>query len=253
MSPSEPEVSVIMPAYNARRTIKAAVESVRRQTFTDWELVIVDDCSSDGTRDLLKDAASADPRLRLFFSDRNRGAAHARNTALDLASGRYVAFLDSDDRWKPEKLQKQLQFMKMHRYAFTFTGYEYMRADGTIVGKYIRAPRRVGYRDMLKNTIVGCLTVMIDRELTGPLHMPDLRSRQDLATWLALLKRGFIAYGLNENLAEYRLSGQQSVSGNKWNSARKTWYVYRRIEHLPFIPSCWYFFHYAANAVRKRL
>lgn len=247
-----PLISVITPAYNAEKTIDATIESVAGQTFCDWEMIIVDDSSTDHTRDKLRKAAAADPRIRAAFLEKNSGSAAARNMALDLAKGQYVAFLDGDDRWKPEKLEKQFRFMADHHYAFTFTGYEYISDEGARLEKYVSAPRRVTYDDMLKNTIVGCLTVMIDRQQTGAFHMPDLRTRQDLATWLSILKKGAVAYGLNETLAEYRVGGRASISRNKWQAAGKTWFVYRRVEKLPVLESCWYFCHYAVNAVIKR-
>lgn len=249
---NHPLVSIITPAYNAAQTIDATIDSVMKQTVKDWEMIIVDDCSTDGTRARLARAAASDARIRVLFLERNSGAAAARNHALDLARGRYVAFLDSDDRWKKDKLEKQLKFMRKYSYTFTFTGYEYISHEGEPLHKCVRAPRRVTYADMLKNTIVGCLTVIIDREAVGVFHMPNLRTRQDLATWLALLKKGRVAYGLDEPLAEYRIGGPESLSRDKWKAARKTWYVYRRMEKLPLWRSCWYFCNYAANAVIKR-
>ncbi|GGL58678.1 teichuronic acid biosynthesis protein TuaG [Sporolactobacillus putidus] len=249
---NHPLVSVITPAYNAEQTIDATIASVIGQTFRDWEMIIVDDCSSDRTRARLMNLTASDPRIRTLFLEKNSGAAAARNKALDLAKGRYVAFLDSDDCWKKEKLEKQLKFMNDRHYAFTFTGYEYISREGEPLQKRVPAPQRVTYSDMLKNTIVGCLTVMIDRQQVGDFHMPDLRARQDLATWLALLKEGRAAYGLNETLAEYRVGGPESISRDKWKAARKTWFVYRRMEKLPLWRSCWYFCNYAANAVIKR-
>ncbi|MFT8318510.1 MAG: glycosyltransferase family 2 protein [Sporolactobacillus sp.] len=247
-----PAISVITPCYNAAGTIRATIESVRAQSYPNWEMIIADDCSTDQSLLILQEEAAGDRRIHPLAAEKNGGAAHARNRALHQARGRYVAFLDSDDRWKPEKLEKQLAFMKEGGYAFSFTGYEYIARDGKLLGKQVAAPRTVCYRDMLKNTIVGCLTVMIDREKTGPFQMPDLRSRQDLATWLTLLRRGMVAHGLDEPLAEYRLSGARSLSGNKWEAARKTWQVYRKVEHISLPRSLWYFSHYAVNALIKR-
>jgi teichuronic acid biosynthesis glycosyltransferase TuaG len=245
-------VSIITPTFCSEKTIKKTIRSVREQTYPHWELIIIDDASTDRTRELLREAAETDNRIKPFFLRENRGAAFARNKALELAQGRYIAFLDSDDCWKTKKIEEQLRFMEMHHYAFTFTGYELMDADGHLLNKLISAPSRVTYKRMLKNTIVGCLTVMIDRQQIGDFRMPDLRSRQDLATWLSLLKKGTVAYGLNETLAEYRISGKESLSGNKWKAAKKTWFVYRRVEHLPLLASCWYFVNYATNAFIKR-
>lgn len=245
-------ISIITPTYCSERTIKKTIRSVREQTYPHWEMIIVDDASTDRTCQLLQEEAAADSRIRPVFLNENHGAAFARNTALEQAKGRFVAFLDSDDCWKPKKLEEQLQFMELHHYAFTFTGYELMDTNGHLLNKTISAPARVTYKRMLKNTIVGCLTVMIDRKQVGDFRMPDLRSRQDLATWLSLLKKGAVAYGLDKILAEYRISGKESLSGNKWKAAKKTWFVYRRVEHLPLLPSCWYFVNYAANAFIKR-
>ncbi|SFG56853.1 teichuronic acid biosynthesis protein TuaG [Sporolactobacillus nakayamae] len=245
-------VSIITPTFCSEKTIRKTIRSVREQTYPHWELIIIDDASTDRTRELLREAAEKDSRIKLLFLQENRGAAFARNRALELAQGRYIAFLDSDDCWKTKKIEEQLRFMEMHHYAFTFTGYELMDADGHLLNKLIAAPSRVTYKRMLKNTIVGCLTVMIDRQQIGDFRMPDLRSRQDLATWLSLLKKGTVAYGLNETLAEYRISGKESLSGNKWRAAKKTWFVYRRVEHLPLLASCWYFVNYATNAFIKR-
>ncbi|MFT8872058.1 MAG: glycosyltransferase [Sporolactobacillus sp.] len=241
-----------MPCYNAEMTLMDAIDSVKKQTVTEWELLIADDCSSDHSRDILSAEAACDVRIRPLFLEKNGGAATARNAALAAAKGRYIAFLDSDDRWKPEKLQRQLAFMRANNYAFTFSGYDYIDKAGRPIGRHIHAPKEVHYEDMLKNTVVGCLTVMIDRAHTGDFQMPPLRSRQDLATWLALLKRGFVAYGLDENLADYRITGSRSLSGNKWRAAQHTWNVYRQVEHLPLLRSVWYFGHYAFHAMGRR-
>ncbi|MCM3361410.1 teichuronic acid biosynthesis protein TuaG [Niallia sp. HCP3S3_B10] len=247
-----PSVSIIMPSYNCKEYISYSIESVREQTYTDWELLIVDDYSTDGTVDLLKEWEKGDGRIRIFYQTVNEGAAVARNIALAHARGRYIAFLDSDDRWKKDKLEAQLAYMMDNKYAFTFTAYEWIDQKGEYLNKYIRAPKRVDYQTMLKNTIVGCLTVLIDRDQVGDFRMPNIRTRQDLATWLMILKRGFRAFGLNEILAEYRV-GNESISKNKWKAAKNNWHVYRQIEQLNFLQSSWYFSHYAYNAIRKRL
>ncbi|MCF2647148.1 MULTISPECIES: teichuronic acid biosynthesis protein TuaG [Niallia] len=247
-----PSVSIIMPSYNCKEYISYSIESVREQTYKDWELLIVDDHSTDGTVDLLKEWEKADGRIRIFYQTVNEGAAVARNIALAHARGRYIAFLDSDDRWKKDKLEAQLAYMMDNKYAFTFTAYEWIDQKGEYLNKYIRAPKRVDYQTMLKNTIVGCLTVLIDRDQVGDFRMPNIRTRQDLATWLMILKRGFRAFGLNEILAEYRV-GNESISKNKWKAAKNNWHVYRQIEQLNFLQSSWYFSHYAYNAIRKRL
>jgi teichuronic acid biosynthesis glycosyltransferase TuaG len=248
----QPMISIITPSYNASEFIGRTIESVQKQTFQEWEMLIVDDCSSDDTREKVGQYASEDPRIQLICLEENGGAAVARNTALKRAKARYVAFLDSDDCWKPEKLERQLQFMRENGYAFTFTGYELVAPDGEPLHKKVAAPAEISYTGLLKNTIIGCLTVMIDRNQTGQFQMPNIRTRQDLATWLSILKKGHVAYGLNEVLAEYR-TGNPSISKNKWKALKMNWFVYRKVEKLNVMKACWCFSHYAFNAVAKRL
>ncbi|NHC41258.1 glycosyltransferase family 2 protein [Bacillus sp. MM2020_1] len=252
MSPQQPLVSIITPSYNAGLFIERTIASVRKQTFQNWEMIIVDDCSTDNTPAILEHYKKEDERIHVIFLNQNGGAAVARNIALQQAKGRFVAFLDSDDCWKPEKLTRQLSFMLNNKYAFTFTGYELITNEGVLLNKQISAPAEISYDDMLKNTIIGCLTVMIDRKKAGDIQMPNIRTRQDLATWLAILKQGINAYGLNENLAEYRV-GNPSISRNKWKAAKMNWFVYRKLEKLNVLKACWCFSHYAFHAVLKRI
>ncbi|GKU84548.1 glycosyltransferase family 2 protein [Niallia sp. NCCP-28] len=245
-------ISIIMPAYNARKYIRESILSVLDQTYPNWELIIVDDCSTDETPQLLRDMEKRDARIRVFYEKENKGAAVARNKALQQARGQFIAFLDSDDCWKRNKLAVQIAFMKQYDVAFTFTAYEYISKEGIPLRKKVSAPIEVTYQDLLKNTIVGCLTVMINREQTGDIQMPAIRTRQDLATWLSILKKGYKAFGINEVLAEYRV-GNDSISANKWKAAQKTWFVYREIERLNLLKATWCFSHYAFYAVRKRL
>jgi teichuronic acid biosynthesis glycosyltransferase TuaG len=252
VSPQQPMISIITPSYNASLFIEHTIASVRMQTFQNWEMIIVDDCSTDNTPDILERIEKEDERIHVIYLNQNGGAAVARNIALQYAKGRFVAFLDSDDCWKPEKLQKQLSFMQTNNYAFTFTAYEFVTNEGVMLNKQISAPAQISYDDMLKNTIIGCLTVMIDRQIVGDFQMPNIRTRQDLATWLAILKKGINAYGLNENLAEYRI-GNPSISRNKWKAAKMNWFVYRRVEKLNVLKAFWCFSHYAFHAVLKRI
>ncbi|WP_066066891.1 teichuronic acid biosynthesis protein TuaG [Neobacillus soli] len=252
MSPLQPLISIITPSYNASLSIEQTIESVRKQTFQNWEMIIVDDCSTDDTPEILKRYEKVDERIHVIYLDQNGGAAVARNLALRHALARYVAFLDSDDCWKPEKLAKQLSFMQTNDYAFTFTGYEFITNEGVRLNKQVSAPAKVSYNAMLKNTIIGCLTVMVDRDKVGQIQMPNIRTRQDMATWLAILKKGIHAYGLNENLAEYRI-GNPSISKNKWKAAKMNWFVYRKVEKLHLLKAFWCFSHYAFHAVAKRI
>ncbi|MEA3320536.1 MAG: glycosyltransferase family 2 protein [Bacillota bacterium] len=245
-------VSVITPSYNAEKFISATIESVRTQTYTNWEMIIVDDCSKDTTREILKEYAEIDPRIKPIFLEENSGAAVARNTALKIAQGDYVAFLDSDDLWVPDKLEKQLAFMQNNDYAFSFTAYNLMDENGKPLDKVIHVPKQIDYKGLLKNTIIGCLTVMIDTRKVEPLQMPLIRTRQDFALWLKVLRQGHIAYGMQEPLANYRIV-EGSISSNKLKTAKRNWYVYREIEKLSLPYASWCFVNYAFYAIKKRV
>lgn len=247
-----PLISVITPAYNAERFIGGTIKSVLDQTYTNWEMVIVDDRSTDDTAKIVGDYQRLDSRIQLHVLEENSGAAVARNTAMKHAKGRYIAFLDSDDQWFPEKLEKQLRFMQEKDIAFSFTKYIRMEEDGTLRDNISQAPESVGYEDLMKHCVIGCLTVMIDREKTGHLEMVNIRTRQDYAYWLALTKRGFRAYGLPEVLSKYRIV-ENSISRNKMKAAKRQWYVYRQIEKQNLPKSIYYFFHYATRGLRNSI
>ncbi|KZZ85061.1 glycosyltransferase family 2 protein [Bacillus sp. SJS] len=243
-------VSIITPSYNSTKTIGDTIRSVQAQTYGNWEMLIVDDCSKDHSRDFIRGFAEKDPRIRLVELAENGGAAVARNTALRMAKGKYAAFLDSDDLWHPEKLEKQIRFMEENDYAFTFTKYQLMNEDGEKLNQIVEIPDAIGYHGLLKNTIIGCLTAVVDLEKTGPIQMPNIRTRQDFALWLSILKKGITAYGIQETLAYYRLV-PGSISSNKVKAAKQTWKVYREVEKLSLPYSAVCFGGYAWNAVKK--
>lgn len=244
----KPVISIITPAFNAERFIEEAIESVLAQTFTDWEMIIVDDCSEDRTVEIVQQYQRKDDRIKLIKLEKNSGSAVARNTAMDHALGRYLAFLDSDDVWMKEKLATQLRFMQEKDLAFSFTSYLRMKEDGTDTSAIVKAPKRVDYDDLMKQCVIGCLTVMLDREKIGPLKMPNMRTRQDYAYWLKITRKGHKAYGIPEVLAKYRLV-QDSISSNKLKAARKNWQLYRHIEKHSFFKAAWYFSNYAIRSV----
>lgn len=245
-------VSIITPSFNAEKFVSLAINSVLNQTYSNWELLIVDDCSTDNTVSLVCRYVEFDSRIKLFSLSKNSGAASARNIALDHARGQYIAFLDSDDMWEIDKLQKQLAFMKNKGYAFTFSNYYVMYESGEKTGNIISAPNSLGYNQYLCNTIIGCLTVVIDRKETGDFRMPLIKSSHDMALWLLIMKRGFRAYGINETLASYRLVASSNTS-KKWKAARDVWRVYREIESLPLFYSVYCFCGYVLHALNKRL
>ena len=242
-------VSIITPVYNCSHLIESTIESVIRQSFTDWEMILVDDCSSDNSVAVVQSFVEQDLRIKLIRLTENSGAAVARNTAIDAAKGRYISFLDSDDLWLPNKLEKQLDFMQENNYPFTFSAYDKIDKSGVRFG-HVGVPNIVSYSDLLKMCSIGCLTAMYDTEYFGKVTMPLIRKRQDLGLWLKLLKQTDFAYGLNETLAQYRVRSD-SISANKFNAAKFTWRLYREVERLSLIKASYYFTHYAVRGLLR--
>jgi teichuronic acid biosynthesis glycosyltransferase TuaG len=245
-----PVVSVITPAHNSARFLPETIRSVQAQTFTEWEMIVVDDLSTDETPAIVRQFAAHDARVRLLQMTSKGGAAGARNAGMDAARGRTIAFLDSDDLWLPEKLEVQLDFMRSTGAAFTFAEYRMIDEEGRILGHPIRAPKRIDYRGLLKNTVIGCLTVMLDREICSGTRMPNLRRHEDLAMWYALLKRGIVAQGIQRDVARYRIV-RGSRSRDKLATALHMWKVYREVERLPLAEALVCFGHYAWHAYWK--
>ena len=243
-------VSIITPSYNSAKFIKQCIESVIAQTYTNWEMLIVDDYSADNSLQILK--KYFDKRIQLIELDENVGASESRNVAIRKAKGKYIAFLDSDDLWEPQKLEKQISFMETEDIAFSFSTYQLMSDDESKLYSIIHAPKIVTYSSYLKKTIIGCLTVIIDKEKTGGFEMPNIRSSHDMALWLLIMRRGFDAYGLDENLARYRIVSTSNTA-NKWRAAKDVWMVYRQFEKLSFFYSIWCFLNYAFNAILIRI
>lgn len=246
------KVSIITPSYNSSLFISHTIQSVLSQSYQNWEMIIVDDCSSDNSVKIIKEFKKKDKRIKLIPLYKNVGAAEARNIALREASGKFIAFLDSDDMWYPYKLEKQLAFMQNNEYPFTYTAYERINQDNSRIINNIYVPHKISYNEFLKNTIIGTLTVLIDKQKTGYFEMPNIRSSHDMALWCKLLKKGFNAYGLNEILSSYRIV-DSSNTAKKWKAAKDVWIVYREIEHLNILKSTYYFICYAFNAVLKRI
>ncbi|AST93383.1 MULTISPECIES: glycosyltransferase family 2 protein [Sutcliffiella] len=231
---NNPLISIVTPAYNSEAYIKDAIDSVLKQTYVNWEMIIVDDCSKDKTVEMVRQYS--DPRIKLVQLSKNSGPAVARNTAMENARGRYLAFLDSDDQWLPEKLEKQLLHMQENDIAFSFTKYMKVDEDGKDIGTIVEAPDTLSYKRLLKDNVIGCLTVMVDKEKVGNLKMENIRTRQDWVLWLTILKKGFQAHGLQEVLAKYR-ERPNSVSSNKLKMAKQNWKVYREIEGFGLVKS----------------
>lgn len=242
-------VSIVTPSYNCTNYIHETISSVCSQTLTDWEMIIVDDCSTDNSVSVIKSCIEKDSRIKLIQLKENSGAAVARNTAIEAAQGRYIAFLDSDDLWLPDKLEKQLAFMQLNDYPFSYAAYDKIDVNGQVFG-HVGVPDRVSYSDLLKMCSIGCLTAIYDKEFFGKVYMPLIRKRQDLGLWLRLLRKTNYAYGLNESLAQYRVR-IDSISSNKANAAKFTWRLYRDVESLNLIKASYYFSHYAVRGLLR--
>lgn len=244
-----PKVSVIMPVYNAARFLNGSISSVQKQSMVDWELVAVDDGSGDESLAILNGFAASDARIKVLTTGGNLGAGGARNCAMDAARGRWLAFLDSDDSWHPEKLSRQLNAMQQTGHAFSCTAY--LRHDldtgqETVIGVPARATRA----DLLKTNTVACSTAMIDSAHFGPRRMQAIRRRQDFLFWLDLLAVTPEVLGLPVVLMTYSQHGT-SLSAPKGRAAADTWTMYRQSVGLPFLPSLWYFGNYALRGLLR--
>lgn len=246
------KVSIVTPVYNAAEYIAQTIKSVQAQTYSNWEMLIVDDCSTDNTIQVVENFCREDERIRLIKHEKNQGASKTRNTALANATGEYIAFLDGDDLWAPEKLEKQLAFMEENGYVLTYTAYQMFYSEKNEKGKIIYVPSKMTYEEIYYNTAIACLTVMVNREVAGDFEMPVIDHAEDQCTWQSILKRGYVAYGLNENLASYRISAN-SLTGNKRKAAQKQWRVYRKYHKFSVIKSAIYFTGYAVRAVIKHM
>ena len=236
-------VSIICPTHNSERFVSETIISVLKQTYAEWELIVVDDCSTDGTLDVVRSYSAQDSRIKLLRLEANLGAAVARNTGIDTANGHYIAFLDSDDIWEPVKLERQVAFMQSNSYVFTYAAYKKINDTGDVVGA-VGVPTSVSYKQLLKTCSIGCLTAMYDVSYFGKVHMPLVRKRQDYGLWLKLLKMVAFAHGINEPLGRYRVHAN-SISANKAEAAKYTWRLYRDVESLNLCEASYYFAHYA--------
>ncbi len=247
-------ISIIVPVYNAGAYIRETISMVAAQTYGNWELLLVDDGSEDDSREKIRESMeSGDARIRLIEKQQNEGAARARNTGIEASKGRYVAFLDADDLWMPDKLEKELAFMKEKQAAFVFTAYEFGDEDAKRTGKVVNVPPSLTYFKALSRTVIFTTTVMLDTERTGRelIRMPEVKS-EDTATWWKILKNGFTAYGLNEVLAVYRRPAR-SLSSNKLEAIRRIWNLYRKQEKLSLWYSVYNLFFWAVRATMRRL
>lgn len=221
-------VSIISPTYNCGRFISETIQSVLAQTYPEWEMIIVDDCSTDDTKKIVE-SYTYDPRIKYHCLDKNSGAAVARNTALKMAKGRWIAFLDSDDIWLPEKLEKQILFMTQNGIHFSYTVYEEMDEESRSLGRIISGPKVISKFGMFAYCWPGCLTVMYDRDIIGQIQIPNIKKNNDYAMWLCAIKRTK-CYLLKDNLAKYR-KRTGSISNSNYLSLVKWHYkLFREVE-----------------------
>jgi len=243
-------VSIITPMHNAARYIGQAIESVQAQDFADWEMIIVDDCSVDDSVAVVERYMSLDPRIKIFLSEVNLGAACARNKAIAEARGRFIAFLDSDDLWLPHKLSVQIDFMLKKHVLFCYSAYKKISESGVVVSE-VGVPAKVDYQGLLKTCVIGCLTAVYDSGALGKVYMPEIRKRQDFGLWLRLLKSIEFAEGIQEPLALHRIRAG-SISSNKISAAKYTWMLYYKVERLGLMASIYYFSNYACRGFLRK-
>ncbi len=250
-----PQISIVVPVYNAANYIRQTVDIVLNQTFSDWELILVEDCSKDNSAEVLRslERELQDARIRVIYKEKNEGAAKARNTGIDAATGRYLAFLDADDIWMEDKLSAELAFMKEKQAAFVFTAYEFGDENAVGTGKIVKVPETLTYKKALSRTIIFTSTTMFDLSVLGKdmVKMPAVPS-EDTATWWRILREGYTAYGYPEVTTIYRRP-PQSLSSNKGTAIYRIWYLYREVEKLPVITSMFYFVGWAIRATLRRL
>lgn len=276
-------ISIIVPVYRAADYIAEAVAMVQAQTWQAWELLLVEDCSPDNSAEVIRSTlqremeslSSGDwrrelesrpgirlietytgvggQRITLICKEKNEGAARARNTGLSMAQGRYIAFLDADDVWHVDKLEKEMHFLQDRQAGFAFTAYEFGDEQARPTGKVVHVPAELTYRQALSRTVIFTTTVLFDRKKIpdGLLHMPVVES-EDTATWWQILREGYTAYGLDEVLAVYRRPAQ-SLSSNKITAVRRIWNLYRRQEKLSVFASAFYFVFWAYRATVRRI
>ncbi len=221
-------VSIITPSYNSAQFVGQMIESVQAQTYTNWELLITDDCSTDNSYAIIRRYARNDNRIKPFRLLQNSGAGVARNESIKRARGRYIAFCDSDDMWKPNKLERQIEFMRDNEYPFCYSSYDVVSETGEQTG-YIKCRGTLSYASLIRSNEIGCLTSIYDAEKLGKMYMPTIRKRQDWGLWLSIIKRCKTAHGVAESLAIYR-NRQGSISSNKMEMLKYNYKLYNEVE-----------------------
>lgn len=243
-------ISIITPTYNCANFIGETIDSVLAQTYSNWEMIIVDDCSTDNTEEIVNNYSNSDKRIKYYKLDNNSGAAVSRTKAMELANGQYMAFLDSDDLWYPNKLEYQINYMKKNNYAFTCTKYEQINEKSKLLDKVIMVVPKTNYNRLLLDCPVGNSTVMYDVTKMGKFKVSNIRKRNDDALWLQMLKKEKYIYGIDEVLMKYRIRSN-SISSNKFKLIGYHWYLYRNIEHLNIVRSVFHICYWCIIKILK--
>ena len=248
----KPLVTVITPAYNAEAYIKETIDSVLAQSLSDWELIVLDDGSKDRTQEIVAGYAQKDPRIHLVVNETNMGVAKTRNRGIDLAQGRYIAFLDSDDIWHPNKLSAQLEKMEAQKAQICYCAYGIIGPQGDKVRADYLVPEQVSYEDLLKENCMQCSAMLIEAEVVKKLMFNTEYYHEDYILGLDMLSGGYRAVGCTEVLLYWRYA-ENSRSFNKWNAAKNRWRIYRSYLKLPMAKSVCVFFAYMTAGLRKYL
>lgn len=246
-----PIVSIIMPAYNAKKYIANAIQSVIDQTIENWELLVIDDCSNDGTVEIIEKFVLSDKRIKLIYNPENIGVSETRNRGIQQALGEWIAFLDSDDLWKQNKLEKQFEVAKSVNAEFLFTGASYINEDGKPFKGQFSVPYINTFSTLKKQNVISCSSVLLKKYHFENIKMENDRLHEDYVVWLRILRRGICAYGINEPLLTYRIS-KNSKSGNKFKTLKMTYKVFRFIGINPFSSSYYTFRHILGSIVKYK-
>ena len=246
----EGRVSVIIPVYNVEKYLDKTLESVFSQIYKDIEMVLVDDCSKDKSAQIIAKYRESHSEIIYFLQPKNMGAGAARNKALELATGQYVAFLDSDDLWMPEKTDKQIKVMKEKKSPFSYAAIEMMDEEGNTIKRKRNLRETCDYKYLLHNTIIATSSVIVDRTVMGDFRMSLRRGGQDYATWLSLLRGGVVACGINETLVRYRV-GRNSLSSNKFKSIKQVWEIQTQDEKINKVSAAFHVCCFCVNAAKK--
>ncbi|WP_281699511.1 glycosyltransferase family 2 protein [Cetobacterium somerae] len=245
----KPLVSIITPSYNSEKFIKETIESVLNQTYINWELLIVDDCSTDESPKIIKEYSKIDHRIKYLRNEKNSGPAITRNRGLDIAKGKYIAFLDSDDFWDKQKLELQIDFMEKNNLSITHSDYFFTDCSGKIIKK-LETSNEIDYKKLLRGNQFKTMTMMMKKSFIGNTKLPNIK-HEDYAFFLDLLKKQVVSKKVPNSLAMCRLR-EKSVSSNKMKSAIWTWNIYRKYEKFKLVKSLYYFINYSFNGLKKR-